>query len=797
MNDEIRKHLELLFKNLTGYIYILTLAGQGSSNQQFFKTIEEATNYIENHLDKDIYVCVASMKEIGSGKKENCFLLPCFFVDIDRKNFKSQEDFNKAKDYLFTTLPPNFVVHSGGGGFHAYYKLLEPLAVQQNREDIETILKTLAKRFKGDSSSANVNRLLRVAGTTNYKYAHKPKASVEILNDTFYTIEHFYQAHMDETVHYEESEIEIRGVKELDYSETNNCACIKGLLKDYFDIERVNRNQATMHLATFFKDRKIPLLEAQQTILNWAIKIPKHLTSTHNPHKLKSSTFSCVKSVYEGSYHFSCAISKAYRLSCSDKCELAKKEIKTKDVKLTQGEILTRICEENIEEFVQGQFGDFYVVIPAEDHRELWSTSSKGFRERWLARLYREQYSAPPSTEALKQAKIQVEGICEKQKRRELYNRVAWHEGNLYYDLSNEKWQGVKVAKEGWEIVELPMVFRRYKHQVAQVEPVKNGNPKALFDFCNVKEEDRCLFLATVASWFIPDIPHPVMLFTGEQGSGKSNNCRTLKSLIDPSTVPFIAKPKDIEAAQQVFDHHWFLPLDNISGIRDWLSDFFCRAVTGEGTTKRSLYTDDEDFIRSYRRCVAINGIGVTAWRPDLLDRSIIFETPLLKAVKSEQEITQKFKEALPYILGGFLTAISKALNHIDETGPNEFRMADFARWGKALAKPLGFNEDEFTNAYRKAIEQKWQDAAETSILGEEIIKLVKRTTGDWQGTARELFETVVDENTSKLMPENVRKNPQALSRELRRLAPALRQMGIKVNFDRKSKSRLIILGRL
>ena len=112
---------------------------------------------------------------------------------------------------------------------------------------------------------------------------------------------------------------------------------------------------------------------------------------------------------------------------------------------------------------------------------------------------------------------------------------------------------------------------------------------------------------------------------------------------------------------------------------------------------KRSLYTNDDEFIRSYRRCFVLNGIGSLMWRPDLLDRSILFDIPILKDGRSEGQINEEWKNALPGILGGFFTAISKAMNHVNSvTGHEKFRMADYVRWGMVLADELGFSRQEF-----------------------------------------------------------------------------------------------------
>ena len=101
---------------------------------------------------------------------------------------------------------------------------------------------------------------------------------------------------------------------------------------------------------------------------------------------------------------------------------------------------------------------------------------------------------------------------------------------------------------------------------------------------------------------------------------------------------------------------------------------------------KRSLYTNDDEFIRSYRRCFVLNGIGSIMFRPDLIDRAIIFDIPLLKDTWPETIMVEEWKKALPGILGGFFTAVSKAMGVVAQvTGHEKFRMADFARWGGAF----------------------------------------------------------------------------------------------------------------
>lgn len=57
---------------------------------------------------------------------------------------------------------------------------------------------------------------------------------------------------------------------------------------------------------------------------------------------------------------------------------------------LTQGEILTRDCEESIQDYLRDQHGCFFVVLPFNNHLEVCETDSTRFRN-WMAKRYREE----------------------------------------------------------------------------------------------------------------------------------------------------------------------------------------------------------------------------------------------------------------------------------------------------------------------------------------------------------------------------------------------------------------------
>jgi len=447
--------------------------------------------------------------------------------------------------------------------------------------------------------------------------------------------------------------------------------------------------------------------------------------------------------------------------------------------KISQGEIITKECEELIKDCFRDQQGNFYVVLPINQHLEVCQTKSTRFRN-WIAKGYRARHKTPPNSESINQAIIQMEAKCEDSRQVELFNRVGHYGGAIYYDLTTPDWRGVRITPNGWEIIYLPPIFRRYGHQNEQVIPVLGGDPKDILRFCNLNADDHCLFVVTTATYFISNIPHVIISQNGEQGSGKSYNSRAVKRLVDPSKAELISSPKDLEQAQMTADKHWVSAFDNLSRIIEWFSDFLCRGITGEGDMKRSLYTNDDEFIRSYRRCFILNGIGSLMWRPDLLDRSILFDIPILEDGRSESQINEEWKSSLPGILGGFFTAISKAMNHVNRvTGHEKFRMADYVRWGMVLADELGFSRQEFLSNYRDSIAYKWESTAEESSLVKRLTTFVMNNGGEWIGSSTELLQSIKPEGVKdKTIPDTAR----WLSSELMRIAPVMRNVGIDVS---------------
>lgn len=438
--------------------------------------------------------------------------------------------------------------------------------------------------------------------------------------------------------------------------------------------------------------------------------------------------------------------------------------------------------------------GAAFARLRVAGHAETWSLASKRFRS-WLRREHHWRYGKAPNSEAVNSACGVLDGVaCFDRPQHELHNRVAWHDGAIYYDLTDAKWRAVRIDASGWSIVDAPpILFRRYQHQMAQVEPRDGGDPAAVLEFLNVRPDDRLLLLCWLVSAYVPEIPHPIPDFHGEKGSGKSAGQRVLRRLIDPSSVESLSFPADVRELVQQLSHHYAPLYDNVDGLSNWVSDILCRAITGEGFSKRELYSDDEDVIYSYRRVVMLNGVNVVPQRPDLLDRSILIALDRIPRTQRREEraLWREFEELRPAILGGIFDTLSRALAiYPDLQLPALERMADFTLWGAAISQALGYGANAFLDAYGGNLQVQTREAVRGHAVGAAILALIE-SAGEWAGTPSDLLAALEEAGedaklfrraaNGKVQAKGWPGAPHILTRRLNEVRSNLVDLGIEI----------------
>jgi hypothetical protein len=376
--------------------------------------------------------------------------------------------------------------------------------------------------------------------------------------------------------------------------------------------------------------------------------------------------------------------------------------------------------------------------------------------------------------------------------RREVYVRVAQHARAVYVDLANDRWEAVEITATGWRVVaseEAPVRFRRPRGMLPLPTPTKGRDGRDDLDgllqrFINVSDEAG---LKLIIAWLVqalrPTGPYPVLIFQGEQGSAKSTAERLLRSLVDPSTAPLRTTPRNERDLIIAATNSWCVAFDNISTLSPWLSDASCRLSTGGGFSARELYTDSEEVLFDATRPQLFNGITEVATRPDLLDRALVVTLPPIpeERRRPETELWREFEKDRPYVLAGLLDAISGALGAVQDVRLEGMpRMADFAVWATAAEEALGWEPGAFMEAYAGNRAEATESALEADPVAIAVREFVE-DKDEWTGTAGELWEAL-----NELVGEGIRHTkawpgaPNALSARMKRLAPALRGIGIE-----------------
>lgn len=376
-----------------------------------------------------------------------------------------------------------------------------------------------------------------------------------------------------------------------------------------------------------------------------------------------------------------------------------------------------------------------------------------------------------------------------------VYLRVGETEGGIVLDAGTPEWDAYVVTANGWGRAAHPGVhFRRAGKPRPLPSAASHSDFRLLWRHVNVAVEHRVLVAAWLLAALRPCGPYPLLALVAEQGSGKSYTTRTLKSLADPSSSPLRAPPRDERDLLVAAVSSWVLALDNLSGIDHVLSDALCRLSTGGALSGRRLYTNDEEVLIEVQRPVILNGIDDLATRPDLAERCLHVQLPPIRTRAAESDLKQAFHRDADAIFAALLDGVSLALKRVEhvELGPLP-RMADFAKWAAAGIPALGFTEAEFLDAYRANLASAVETGLESSSVGHALRALMSHRDA-WKGSSKELLRTLteIDEVSARMAAWP--RSPKGMVNALRRLAPALRHVGIRWRHVRTSGGNLIEL---
>jgi hypothetical protein len=466
----------------------------------------------------------------------------------------------------------------------------------------------------------------------------------------------------------------------------------------------------------------------------------------------------------------------------------------------SQATILVGLAITSQAEFFHTADQTGFATVVIRDHRATYRIRSTGMR-LWLRQLYRTHSPGAPNAQALHDTIDQLDATAVLDgPAYPVSVRIGELDGAIYLDLGGEDWSAIKITARGWDVVATPPVrFQRMRGTLEIPRPTHGGDITALKTFVNAATNDD--FRLTI-SWLVmalhPKGPYPLLVYEGEQGTAKSLAQRCLRQLIDPHTTPLRSEPKDVRDLMIAATNGWVAGFDNISSLSPWMSDALCRLATGAGFGVRANYTDMDEVLFSAMRPVMMNGIVNPAQRADLLERALIIQQLPLEPIDRREEaaLLADFETKRPALLGALLDALVSALRDRAEAARamlEKPRMADFAVVSAAAAPAIGWTADQFAAAYKENRAEADAVALEASPLTQPLLALAAKRT--FKDTASVLLARLCE-----LAEPGIRqqrgwpKGPGPLAAALRRLAPSLRNTGVRVTFHRTGRLRTISL---
>jgi hypothetical protein len=407
-----------------------------------------------------------------------------------------------------------------------------------------------------------------------------------------------------------------------------------------------------------------------------------------------------------------------------------------------------------------------------------------------LSKLYRRNYGKPPSTNALGTAVLTLAGEAHDLPRETIAIRVGRAASAVVIDLGTTDGAAVVIENGTWRVeARSPIVFRRTALTMQLPLPDPAGNIQSLRQLLNVTDQTWPLLLGWMVAALIPEIGHPILMFGGQHGSGKTCAAKFVCGVFDPSSAPVRSQPTDPETWAITLAASYAAVIDNVSHIPAWWSDALCKAVTGDGLLRRSLYTNGSVAVLSFRRLVALTSIDAGSLRGDLGDRLVLVDLGEISKDRrlGEHALETAFRQAHPALFGGLLTLAARVMRRLPTTTPGRLpRMADFARVLAAMDACIGTSSFDLFAGQEERIAD---DVLDADIVGEAIKRFIS-SRGEWTGTMREL--------QSELRPDEARrdwpKSPRALGGKVRRLAPSLRVIGIEVTLPvERDKTRVFV----
>ena len=696
---------------------------------------------------------------VGRPKKADIAAARGFHIDIDPR--EGADLVGEQRRILATLLAfpiPAPVIIFSGGGYNAIWPLKEPYPLNgpKSVERIELVNRKLERWFGSKDGCFNIDRLLRLPGTTNVLNEKKRAEGRQP------TMSELVKA--DWTVRYSLEDLE--GWPALPEQAR---WWLGPLMLTGQNPERAesypSRSEATWAAACELVRSGASDELIMELLLDRRLATSSHIYDQDRPPEKYAAK----------------------------QIKQARKEVEEdeKRGRPSHANLLMKIGSEV--DLFRTPMREAYAAWTVDGHRECSPVDSSSFQTYLRTEFRKQTDGGLPTSEAMKAAVLALADDARRGEEHRVFLRVAGLGERVVIDMGTEDWRAIEIDASGWRVVSQPDVyFRRMPGMRALPEPIADGKFSDIRRFLNLSSQND-LYLTTgfLLGCLQPsiDVPYPLLVLSGETGSAKTTFTKVVVGLIDPRVAPVLSRPRKVEDLFINARDNYLLAFNNLSSISLDMSDALCLIGDGEGGySPRKLYTHDSIMFNDHRP-VVLNGIPDVVSQPDLMDRSIKIQ---LKPIpedeyRSDEEFGAGLEAEKPKLLGALFSLVSTGLRNL-ATMPalkHSTRMARFVQWVSACTHEV--SPGEFARVFLENRVEAGRQLVETDSVATALMRMMQRgERGPFEGTVGQLMEILhgYSELGFGMKSSDWPKNPTLMSGKLRRLAPLIRRDGIEIEFD-------------
>jgi hypothetical protein len=683
----------------------------------------------------DVYVSVNPRPQSERKKQQDIRDIICLHADVDGKEFENGKSEALRRIGAFR-IHPTFIVDSGNG-FHAYWIFARPLLdiSEKTLKEVKQTISGLVNAVRGDRQRINIDSVMRLPGTLNFKNLNKPRecriigkiaSRAYLLKDFRNYVDASYpdkHENLDIDLSFEGNEFIVRSesqqaafedVQKLEISPRIRKQVITGALPtgEEKDRTRSGRDEAiiTALLAAGYSFNTI-----KSVFFNPRLGCSNRIAGDLN--KLEWDAKSALRYLMAKGEYPAQPKKAVVR-------EIENEALKARD---RTYKIRKRVAED----LLKGKSVGFKSMSPEryfifdKSRKELKDIQSEEFRI-FLVNTYGLLEKDLSETILAIQAELFSRATVIEIHKFAYYDREM---NRLYFNrFDNQVYvldgKGIELVDNGTEGVffESKPEYLPYRIDKQKLRKSVNYFDSGFDyrDFCSsgsyVNEflvgrasfasegryglsprEQKYLLAIYFYSLFFESIQNekPILCLVGVKASGKSFLAESIGRVLFGDNFrpnPVSDSLKDLKV---MLSENSFVVLDNLdSSSAGQFLDVLCATATGTEMSSRKLYTDNDEVRRRPKVFVVITSRDPKFKRDDLVDRLLIFRTEEIQEPKSRTALLKELADKRNEIMTEVLANLNSILRLLRKTSrwnpPCRFRIADWELFGKRIHSRKG-----------------------------------------------------------------------------------------------------------